>query len=304
MTPKHDPVMMAEVLETLQLAPGMVAVDGTLGLAGHATQMLARIQPGGLLIGLDWDQSMLALAKEKLPADAVLVHANYREIPEVLARVLPARNRPAQADAILLDLGLNSFQIEDGERGISFLNEGPLDMRMDRTQGEPASGYLNRASEDQLERALREWGGERWSRRVAKMIIEHRRTKSLKTTQDLVDCVLAAIPVAMRDQRIHPATRTFQAVRVAVNRELEDLEDCFIRAAQTLAPGGTMVVLSYHSGEDRPAKEAVRRLAQGGFIDLYRKPLVPTAEEIAINRRSRSAKLRAVRRPKESPTHA
>lgn len=302
--PHHDPVMMQEVLETLDLKPGMVAVDGTLGLAGHALQMHLRIQPDGLLIGLDWDQDMLAIARTRLPEDAILVHANYRQIPTVLAEVLPQRNRPPLADAILLDLGFNSFQVDSAERGLSFLQEGPLDMRLDRSQGESASSYLNRASENEIERALRDGGGERWSRRIAKMIIERRRVKPLRTTQDLVDCVHAAIPVAMRDQRIHPATRTFQGIRVAVNRELEDLEECFVAAAQCLAPGGAMVVLSYHSGEDRPAKEAMRRLAQGGFIELTKKPLVPTAEEVATNRRSRSAKLRAIRRPLENKAHA
>lgn len=295
--PKHDPVMLAEILEVLPLAPGGVAVDGTLGLAGHAKEFAKRIAPGGTLLGMDWDEGMLEIAKERLSQEldlydlsVLLVHGDYRGLAEELSE------RNLEADGILLDLGLNSAQIEDSERGIAFKEEGPLDMRMDRSAGEPASSMLNRASLDQIERILWEYGDERWARAIARKIVERRKEQPLRTTQDLVDCVLAAIPAGARDKRIHPATRTFQAVRLAVNRELEDLEETFVEIAKRLKPGGVLAVLSYHSGEDRAMKHAVKELADEGYEELYKKPKTPTPEEIARNPRSRSAKLRAVRR--------
>ncbi|MCC7103280.1 MAG: 16S rRNA (cytosine(1402)-N(4))-methyltransferase RsmH [Fimbriimonadaceae bacterium] len=282
---RHEPVMLSEVLEVLAIQPGDFAVDGTLGLAGHAKEMA---KAGASILGVDWDESMLREAKSELPA-AEFVHADYREIPEILGE--------RRANAILLDLGLNSAQIDDPERGISFMQDGPLDMRMDRSRGESAASFLNRASEDQIEKVIREYGEEKWSRRIAKVIVERRREKPLRTTQDLVDCILAAVPVAARDKRIHPATRTSQGVRIAINHELEDLETALAEIARCLAIGGRMVVLSYHSLEDRAVKRAFRELArEGEFEDLFRKPLEPSQEEINRNRRSRSAKLRAVRR--------
>ncbi len=289
----HDPVMLKEVIAVLEPKPGMVYVDGTLGLAGHASVIWEMIQPGGTLVGTDWDESMLTVARTKLgKGNIITAHANYREIPEVLEKHLPGRG----ADAILLDLGLNSAQLEDSDRGIAFSEDGPLDMRMDRSTGEPATSLLNRLSEDQIEKMLRGFGGEKWSRRIAKLILEKRKVKPLRTTQDLVECVLAAIPVAMRETRIHPATRTFQAIRIAVNHELDGLEDCIRDIAWCLAPNGTLAVLSYHSGEDAPVKNAFRDLARLNFTNIYKKPLIPTEEEISRNRRSRSAKLRAIRK--------
>lgn len=292
--PRHDPVMLAEVLEVLALKPGDTVVDGTLGLAGHAREFAARVAPGGTLVGMDWDTSMLEIARGRLEetkdVKIELVHGDYRGLPEELNK------RGLQADGILLDLGLNSAQIEDSERGIAFKEEGPLDMRMDRSSGEPASSMLNRMSLDQIEKILWEYGDERWARAIARKIVERRKESPLRTTQDLVDCVLAAIPTKARDKRIHPATRTFQAVRIAANGELEGLEETFVEIAECLRPGGVLAVLSYHSGEDRAMKHAARELSEDGFEELFRKPKPPTAEEIARNPRSRSAKLRAVRR--------
>lgn len=312
----HDPVMLAEVLQFLEIQPGDQVVDGTLGLAGHARVMLERALPGGALLATDWDQAMLNEARAKLAGmPVVLVHGDYRCIPEVMAEmesggakldqrgasgwqvVETSASLKSHNDAILLDLGLNSAQIDDPSRGISFLEEGPLEMRMDRSKGESAAAFLNRASEDQIERVLREYGEERWSRRIAKIILERRKKAPLKTTADLVECVLAAVPAAMRDKRLHPATRTFQGLRIHVNGELEDLDEAIEAIALTLAPGGRMVVLAYHSLEDRAVKNAFRRLAEEeDFEERTRKPLVPTAEEVARNRRSRSAKLRAIKR--------
>ena len=295
--PHHDPAMLAETLEHLALRPGMVVVDGTLGLAGHALEFVGRIAPGGTLVGLDWDRSMLALAAERLGApEGValhLVHTNYRAMAEVMEEL------GLQADAVLLDLGLNSAQIDDPERGIAFRTEGPLDMRMDRSSGEPASAMLNRMAPGEIERGLKEFGDENWARAVAKAIVERRKKSPLRTTVDLVDCVLAAIPTGARDKRIHPATRTFQAVRIMVNGELEDLEGAISDAARCLVPGGRLVVLSYHSGEDRAAKRAFRALRSEGFSELTDGPVGPTEAEIRRNPRSRSAKLRALLRAQD-----
>ncbi len=292
--PRHDPVMMAEVLAVLPLTPGAVVADGTLGLGGHSREFVSRIAPGGALVGFDWDSSMLEIARERLGTPEGVrieyVHADYRNLSAELEKLA------LKADAILLDLGLNSAQIEDPTRGISFRESAPLEMRMDRSTGEPASALLNRWTLDQIENVLHDYGDERWARAIARVIVDRRKKEPLRTTQDLVDCVLAAIPPGARDKRIHPATRTFQAVRIATNRELDGLDEALRDAASALAVGGVLAVLSYHSGEDRAVKNVFRELAGNGYMDVYRKPLIPTSEEIARNPRSRSAKLRALKR--------
>lgn len=293
MEPRHEPVMLAEVLEALAVRPGALVVDGTLGLGGHALAILERAGPEGRLVGIDWDPDMLALARERLPKSAELHHADYRAIPEILGE--------RKGDAILLDMGLSSVHLDDPSRGIAFSHEGPLDFRMDRTRGEPASAWLNRAGAPEIERALLEHGGERWARRIAQVIVDRRRERPLRTTGDLVDCVLAAVPAAKRDPHIHPATRTFQAVRIVVNRELEGLEEALEAIARCLAPGGTLCVLAYHSGEDRAAKRVFHALDGQGFDELTRRPLRPSEAEVARNRRSRSARLRALRRDERRP---
>jgi len=293
----HVSVMLTETLAALDLKPGHVAVDGTLGLAGHAREMARAIAPGGHLIGLDWDRAMLSEAKARLGeiegVKVTLLHRDYREISEALQEA-----GESQADGILLDMGLNNAQIEDADRGISFRREGPLDMRINRDEGPTAAEWLNKASAREIEEALREYGGENWARRIAEVIVDRR---PLATTTDLVDCVLAAIPVRMRDKRIHPATRTFQAVRCVVTGELEDLDEAVESAARCLAPGGTLVVLAYHSGEDGAVKRVFRRLAQQeDFVEKHRKPLRPTDAEVQSNPKSRSARLRALRRQPEA----
>lgn len=294
---KHDPVMLAEILRILPIGHGATVVDGTLGLAGHSIEMLDRLAGSGRFMGMDWDSSMLERARERIgrysEVEIELVHSDYRNLPEEMEK------RGWQADGILLDLGLNSAQIDDAERGIAFKEAGPLDMRMDRSSGEPASSMLNRMSLDQIEQILWDLGDERWAKAIARKVVERRKSTPLRTTQDLVDCVLAAVPVKARDKRIHPATRTFQAVRIAVNRELEGLEEAIADIGRTLKPGGVLAVLSYHSGEDRATKRAMKELSEEGFDELFRKPATPTAEEIARNPRSRSAKLRAVRRKED-----
>ncbi|MBX3097577.1 MAG: 16S rRNA (cytosine(1402)-N(4))-methyltransferase RsmH, partial [Fimbriimonadaceae bacterium] len=224
-----------------------------------------------------------------------LIHRDYREIDEALSDA-----GEKEADGILLDMGLNNAQIEDPERGISFLREGPLDMRMNRDEGFTAADWLNKASVREIEVALKELGGENWAKRIAEVIVDRRKAKPLATTTDLVDCVLAAIPVRMRDKRIHPATRTFQAVRCVVTGELDELDEAVEKAARCLAPGGTLVVLAYHSGEDGAVKRVFRRLAQAeDFSEHQRKPLRPTEAEVQSNPKSRSARLRALHRNRE-----
>lgn len=295
----HEPVMLTEVLEYLDPQPGDTVVDGTIGLAGHATALAERVGSKGTLVGFDWDAAMLERARERMagaPLKALhLVRDDYRSIPARLAELGLA------ADGILLDLGLNSAQIDDPGRGLSFLQDGPLDMRMNRDDREPAAALLNRLTAAQIEDALREYGDERWARAIAKQIVERRRSAPLRTTNDLVECVLAAIPPRAREKRIHPATRTFQAIRILTNRELEDLEGAITAIAETLTPGGRLVVLAYHSGEDREVKHAFKALSERGFQVLTPKPVGPTPEEIFTNPRSRSAKLRAIRRENTTP---
>ena len=299
--PHHVPVMMKEVLDLLPLRPGATMVDGTLGLAGHSLEICRRISPGGLLIATDWDKEMLRMARTRLEevqgVELSLHHADYRSLPQVLARTLAEKGRRSGADGVLLDLGLNNAQIEDPSRGISFKEVGPLDMRMDSSQGKPLSELLAKMSASEIEEVLFELGDERWAKRISQVIVDRRKQKPLLTTTDLVECILAAVPLNMRDKRLHPATRSFMALRIYVNDELEGLEECLVDAGHLLAKHGVMVVLSYHSGEDRAAKMAVRRLvAEGGYECLTKKPLVPGEEEVARNPKSRSAKLRAVRR--------
>lgn len=292
----HEPVMLREVLEILSLQPGARVVDGTLGLGGHSLEMLSRIGPHGTLTGFDWDQDMLDRARGRLSSSATelgvrldLVHADFRQIPIHLGA--------QRVDGILLDLGLNSAQIDDPTRGLSFREEGPLDMRMDRTRGEPASALLDRWTLKEIEDVLWKYGDERWARNIARKIVERRQTHPLRTTQDLVDCVMAAVPAGARDRRIHPATRSFQAIRIVVNGELEGLGEALSGSANCLAPGGVLAVLSYHSGEDRIVKTTFRSLAESGEFETQgRRPVTPTQEEVTRNSRSRSAKLRAIRK--------
>jgi 16S rRNA (cytosine1402-N4)-methyltransferase len=291
--------MLDEVLAALPLRPGALAADGTIGLAGHALAIAGRIRPGGLLLGMDWDETMLSHARGRLEqagVEARLFHSDFRALPERLAEAAPGR----LADAILLDLGLNSAQIEDPSRGISFLADGPLDMRMDRSAGEPASALLNRLSAPEIERILLELGDERWARRIALEIVSRRKDRPLRRTSCLVECVLAAVPPARRERRMHPATRAFMAVRLAVNRELDGLQEAIARIARCLAPGGAMAVLSYHSGEDRATKRALLALQATRLGVASPKPACPSPAEIARNPRSRSAKLRVFRRIQEN----
>ena len=284
----HEPVLLAEVLETLAVKAGGLYVDGTIGLAGHAHELLALSAPDGRLVGFDRDGETLEAARHALAgfgARARLVHEDYRAIPAVLGE--------ARADGILLDLGVNSVQLDTPERGFSFREDGPLDMRLDRTQTESAADVVNRMREEALADLIYRYGEEPASRRIAGAIVDARRQGAILTTAALAAIVRRA---ARGRPGLDAATRTFQALRIHVNRELEGLGAAFRAIAACLAPGGRLVVIAFHSLEDREAKQAFRELAQGGFRVLTRKPLRPGAEELRRNPRSRSAKLRALER--------
>ncbi len=281
----HVPVLLHEVLELLDLRPGQTVVDGTVGAGGHACEIHQRIQPGGRLIGLDRDPMMLAHARSVLPADGVeLVQSSYAE----LMTVLTERGIPA-IDRLLVDLGLSSDQLDDAARGFRFDSEAGLDMRFDASRGRPATELVNTLPEDALADILYQYGEERLSRRIARRIVERR---PLRTAAQLSDAVCSAMPKGRAWSRIHPATRVFQALRIAVNEELEQLRTLLDRELPAaLAPGGRAVVISFHSLEDRMVKQAFRDRTR--WESLTRKPVTAGESELQTNPRSRSAKLRA-----------
>jgi 16S rRNA (cytosine1402-N4)-methyltransferase len=278
-------------MELLAVSAGGFWVDGTVGLGGHAEEMLRRSAPGGRLLGLDRDAQALARAGERLAAYGERVrleHADYRSLPERLGEETPPRG-------VMLDLGVSSLQLDEAERGFSFQREGPLDMRMDQGGGPTAAELVNRLPERELADLIYRFGEERGSRRVARAIVAARARARLRTTTELAAVVRRALP--RRGPRgIDPATRTFQALRIAVNDELSGLGQCLHGVAGRLQPGGRLAVIAFHSLEDREVKQAFRALATRGFRLLTRKPLRPGADEEARNPRARSARLRAIER--------
>jgi 16S rRNA (cytosine1402-N4)-methyltransferase len=296
MISEHQPVMLAEVLEALGPRAGGHYVDGTLGGGGHARAILDTSAPDGRLLGLDADETVIERARrilERYGDRVTLLHASFQE----LGSVAPAHGF-ASCDGVLLDLGLSSDQVADPDRGFSFQTQGPLDMRFDRSRGQTAADLLNQASERQLAEIFYRYGEERRSRRLARAVVERRRARPFVRTDDL----LAVVEVSLgnRRWRLHPATRAFQALRIAVNDELAALEKGLEGAAEVLTDGGRLAVISFHSLEDRIVKHFVRsRSADKTFPSLKaitRKPLTPRAEERRANPRSRSAKLRIAER--------
>lgn len=286
----HVPVLLDETLELLVVRPGGLWVDGTLGLGGHAEAVLRRSAPDGRLVGFDRDEEALARARARLlpfGARVRLEHADFREIPERLG--------DERASGILLDLGVSSLQLDDAERGFSFQREGPLDMRMDRSARGTAAEIVNRMRESELADLIHELGEDPFSRRIARAIVRAREQEPIETTTRLAEIVRRAVPRSRRPG-FHPATRTFQALRIRTNRELDGLVEAIERAARCLRAGGRMVVIAFHSLEDRAAKQAFRTLATSGFSLLTRKPLRPGEAEVGRNPRARSARLRALAR--------
>ncbi len=281
--------MPAEVLHYLDPQPGQTIVDATVGVGGHARLLAERIVPDGRLIGLDQDPSMLALAERRLQGlPIVLRHRNFDELPDVLRELaVPA------VDAVLADLGFASDQLADPQRGFSFQQDGPLDMRLDPTLGEPASALVRRLPERELADIFWRYGEERYSRRVARKIVEAREQGPIATTGQLADIVRSCVPRPRGHRHvIDPATRVFQALRIAVNDELGALERLLRVLPECVRPGGHMVIISFHSLEDRLVKQAFRKSPEW-FKELTRKPVQAAEEEIRRNSRSRSAKLRA-----------
>jgi 16S rRNA (cytosine1402-N4)-methyltransferase len=285
----HVPVLVREALELLAVRPGGFYVDGTLGHGGHAAEILRGSGPSGRLLGVDKDSEVLEETRALLSpfGERVrLAHGDFRELPGLLGAERP--------DGILLDLGVSSLQLDRPERGFSFRSEGPLDMRMDRTRPFSAEDIVNRTREEDLANLIYRYGEERASRRVARAIVAARKKARIRTTGELAAIVRGSVPRS-RDG-LDPATRTFQALRIAVNSELDGLGEALQALAACLAPRGRLVVIAFHSLEDREVKTTFRGLAQGGFRLLTRKPMRPGPEETAANPRSRSARLRAVER--------
>jgi 16S rRNA (cytosine1402-N4)-methyltransferase len=293
MAPAHEPVMVAEVVTLLAPERGGVFVDCTVGLGGHSRALLDA--GASQVLGLDRDEEALRIASEALAAfgDRVeLVHADFRD----LNHVLDDRGIARVAGA-LADLGVSSMQLDGEGRGFSFRRDEPLDMRMDRSAGPTAADLVAKAGEEDLANIIFQYGEERYSRRIARAIVAARRTAPVRTTAQLADIVRRAIP-RRGYQRIDPATRTFQALRITVNRELEGLETFLIDASRRLLRGARLVVISFHSLEDRMVKHVFRALERGeaALRVLTKRPLEPGEDETAQNPRARSAKLRAIER--------
>jgi 16S rRNA (cytosine1402-N4)-methyltransferase len=296
----HTPVLLQETLEWLAPAPGGIFLDGTTGAGGHAVEIAARIGPRGLLVCADADPSMLGIVGPRLSAFpwVRLVHADFADL-DALREAAGGRT----FDGALLDLGISSLQLDDPARGFSFRAEGPLDMRRDPDGGGPtAAEILRDTREKDLADLFFRFGEERFSRRIARAVLERRRKEPIRTTAALAELVSSAIPRKAWPRDIHPATRVFQALRIAVNRELSSLGAFLEAIPRHLSHGGRVAVISFHSLEDRMVKTAFRQPAAGPGEDkptlerLTRKPIVPSEREARENPRARSAKLRVARR--------
>jgi 16S rRNA (cytosine1402-N4)-methyltransferase len=282
----HVSVLAEEVLHWLAPQPGMVLVDGTLGGGGHTRLLAAAVGPTGKVIGIDRDPAAIDVAQQELRRLPVrFARANFCDLPEVLEQLeIP------QVDGVLLDLGLSSDHLADRSRGFSFSADGPLDLRFNPQSGEPARRLINRLSVEHLMQLISAYGEERYSRRIAQAVVARRRERPIETSAELAELIRGAVPNPPGGHRIDPATRTFQALRIAVNDELKSLEIALRRIPDCLRSGGRMAVISFHSLEDRRVKEAY--LADLRLKVLTRRPLRPGDKEVAENPRSRSAKLR------------
>lgn len=286
----HVSVLLDEVIEWLQPAPGRIFVDGTLGGGGHTRALALRVGPDGMVIALDRDPAALDAAERNLRGLPIkIVESNFAELPEVLRQL-----EITAVDGVVLDLGLSSDQLADRERGFSFDVDGPLDLRFNPHQGRPAWQLLERMGAEELANLIYQFGEERFSRRIARKIVERRREQPVRTAADLARLVRSCVPRSKGGERIDPATRTFQALRIAVNEELASLETALKQIPSCLRPGGRLAVISFHSLEDRLVKQAFRDDPR--YHVLTRKPIRPSDAEIARNPRSRSAKLRVAAR--------
>ncbi len=303
---EHTPVLLREAIDLLAPRPGGIYVDGTVGGGGHAAEILKRSVPDGLLIGLDQDAEAVERCRKSLAAfgsRAVILQKNYRDLPEVLAGL-----QHPNVDGVLLDLGVSWFHLKTPERGFSFLLDGPLDMRMDTTREQTAADLVNNLSRDELAKIIREYGEERRAGAIARAIEKARARRPVATTVQLAEIVSSVFP-PYPPRRIHPATLTFQALRIAVNDEINALREGVQSAVAALKPGGRIAVITFHSLEDRIVKQAFAASAKGCICPpkmpvcscgrkpelaiLTRRPVVAGSEEVMRNPASRSAKLRA-----------
>ncbi|HEV8604325.1 MAG TPA: 16S rRNA (cytosine(1402)-N(4))-methyltransferase RsmH [Tepidisphaeraceae bacterium] len=289
---RHLPVLVDEVVEALKVREGMVVVDCTVGLGGHSLEILRRIGPAGRLIGMDLDKANVERASEKLSGgNVVLRQGNFAGVPKVLAE-----ESIEKVDGLLADLGVASPQIDDPSRGFSYREDGPLDMRMDNSRGETAAAVVNRKGEEELAKLLMDLGDEEDSFEIAKLIVERRAKKRIERTGELMEIICEAREFKLKraaGAKLHPAARTFQALRMIVNRELANLQRLLAVIPQVVRSGGRAAIISFHSGEDRLVKRAFKEgLEMGVYSEIAREPVVASEEETRRNSRSRSAKLR------------
>ena len=303
----HVSVLLNECLEGLNIKENGIYVDGTLGGAGHSSEILKRLSKEGRLIGIDQDTDALKAAKERLKdySNVTFVHSNFSNIENVLNNL-----NIDGVDGILMDLGVSSYQLDEGERGFSYMKDAPLDMRMNRDNDFSAYNVINEYSEEDLYRIIRDYGEEKFARRIASFIVENRQEKNIETTLELVEIIKNAIPAKARREGPHPAKRTFQAIRIEVNSELSILNKTIEDGVGKLNKGGRMAIITFHSLEDRIVKNKFRDLAvscrcpkefpvcvcgeKAKVKIISRKAIEPTKEEVEINPRSRSAKLRVI----------
>ena len=307
MEPRHTPVLLQQVIGSLALEPGLVFIDGTLGSAGHYSAVASRLVPGGIAIGIDRDQSAIHRAQERLDGLALrgvelrLVHAEFAELERVVSEM-----GIEYADRVLLDLGLSSDQLDDPGRGFSFLRDGPLDMRQDRRQALTAAQVVNEYPEGELERILREYGEERHSYRIARAIVARRGSGPIEGTAELTALIEQAVPG--RRGKSHPATRSFQAFRMEVGGEIRQLEEGIRQAVELLSIGGRLVLITFHSLEERIVKRTLRPYGRHGSrrdwqVNMLGKVIEPDEDEVKGNPRSRSAKLRVYEKHLLKVTH-
>ena len=302
----HVPVLLKEAIEILDPKPGKFIIDGTVGAGGHAAEILKKIEPGGTLLGIDWDDSAIERAKLNVKGQTskvIFVHENYADLPKILKE-----KNLLKADGLIIDLGFSTEELEKSGRGFSFLKDEPLDMRYDIGEVESEKGkvksgeriqtvaeIVNSYSEKELADIFYIYGEERMSRQIAKKIVEERRKERIMTTGRLVEVVKMAVGKGYEKGRINPATRVFQALRIYVNKELENLETILKNLPEIIRPNGRVVIISFHSLEDRIVKNYFKQMEKEGKGKiLTKKPVVASLEEIASNPRSRSAKLRAI----------
>jgi 16S rRNA (cytosine1402-N4)-methyltransferase len=291
---RHIPVLLDDVLDALRPAAGDVVVDCTLGLGGHSVELLRRVGPTGKLIAMDLDGGNLEIARGRLAeagGNYSLHHTNFAALPTVLATEGVER-----VSAVLADVGVSSPQIDDPNRGFSYRQPGPLDMRMDASRGQPASALVNRLGEKELRDALRDLGDEEDAAEIARLVVERRARKAIETTEELTAIVCEARGFTLKraaGAKLHPAARTFQALRMLVNRELANLQRLLAVIPECLRPGGRAAIISFHSGEDRMVKHAFREGQENGaYSRVAQEPITASEEEQRANPRSRSAKMR------------